>query len=74
MLKNSIPLKEETITPLTTDCYYCKQELCENCVKDHDHLNDVFRGLAHIKCNFQAENTFVKMCAYNLSFMIIDSL
>ena len=59
------PLKEETITPLTTTttCYYCKENLGEDpetgfkdIVRDHNHLNGKFRGYAHNKCNLQANN------------------
>ena len=39
-----IPLKEETITPLTNMCYYCNEEMGEDIVRDHDHLNGKFRG------------------------------
>ena len=39
----------------------------EDVVRDHDHLNGNFTGYAHNKCNLQAKNTFVPMCAYNSS-------
>ena len=42
----NIPLKEETITPLYSRCYYCNENLGEDpetgfkdIVRDHDHLN-----------------------------------
>ena len=41
--KINILLKEETVIVLTTDCYYCKEELGDDCVRDYDHLNGVFR-------------------------------
>ena len=65
----NIPLKEETITPLTTTtaCYYCNENLGEDIVRDHDHLNGKFRGYAHNKCNLQAKNNFVPMYAFNSS-------
>ena len=60
-------MKEETITPLYSRCYYCNENLGEDIVRDHDHLNGKFRGYAHNKCNLQAKNTFVPMYAYNSS-------
>ena len=62
-------MKEETITPLTTttSCYYCNENLGEDIVRDHDHLNDKFRGYAHNKCNLQAKNTFVPIYGFNSS-------
>ena len=54
----NIPLKDVTVTQLTSNCYYCNDELGSNCVRDHDHLNGVFRGYAHNKCNLQAKNIF----------------
>ena len=35
----NISMKEETITPLYSRCYYCNENLCEDIVRDHDHLN-----------------------------------
>ena len=46
-----MPLKEEAVTPETTSCYYCKGDLGNAYVKYHDHLNGVFRGYVHSKCN-----------------------
>ena len=59
----NISMKEETITPLYSRCYYCNENLGEDIVRDHDHLNRKFRGYAHNKCNLQAKNTFVPMYA-----------
>ena len=65
----NIPLKEDSITPLTTTtaCYYCNENLGEDNVRDHDHLNGKFRGYAHNKWNLSAKNTFVPMYAFNSS-------
>ena len=60
-----IPLKEDSITPLTNMCYYIKDYMDGDIVRDHDHLNDKFRGYAHNKCNLQAKNNFVPMYAFN---------
>ena len=69
-----ISLKEDTITPLTidpqrgfADCFFCKENLGNDIVRDHDHLNGKFRGYAHNKCNLQAKNIFVPMYAFNSS-------
>ena len=63
----NISMKEETITPLYSRCYYCNENMGEDIVRDHDHLNGKFRGYAHNKCNLQAKNTFLPMYAYNSS-------
>ena len=70
----NIPLKEESITPsakrfhpLYSRCYYCNENLGEDVVRDHDHLNGKFRGYAHNKCNLQAKNTFLPIYAFNSS-------
>ena len=47
----NIPLKEASITPLYSRCYYCNENLGEDIVRDHDYLNGKFRGYAHNKCN-----------------------
>ena len=60
-------MKEETITPLYSRCYYCNEEMNNDIVGDHDHLNGKFRGYAHNKCNLQAKNNFVPMYAFNSS-------
>ena len=51
IFKINIPLNEDTITPLTTERFYCRQNLGNDIVRDHDHLNAKFRGYAHNKCN-----------------------
>ena len=61
----NIPLKEKTITPLTNICFYCNEEMGEDIVRDHDHLNGKFRGYAHNKCKLQAKNNFVPIFAFN---------
>ena len=61
----NIPLTEDTITPLTTECFYCRKNLGNDIVVDHDHLNGKFRGYAHNKNNLQAKNTFEPIYAFN---------
>ena len=39
-----IPLNEDTITPLSTECFYCREVLGNEVVRDHDNLNGKFRG------------------------------
>ena len=70
----NIPLKEDSITPsakwfhrLYSRCYYCNENLGEDVVRDHDHLNGKFRGYAHNKCNLHAKNNCVPMYAFNFS-------
>ena len=58
-------MKEDSITPLYSGCYYCYEELGEDVVRVHDHLNGKFRGYAHNKFNLQAKNTFVPKYAFN---------
>ena len=65
MLKTNIPLKEETGTSLFANCYYCKEELGEDCVKDHDHLNVVFRSYVHNRCKLPAKNTIKPLYSLN---------
>ena len=54
----NIPLNEDTITPLTTEFFYCRENLGNEVVRDHDHLNGKFRGYAHNKSNLQAKKYF----------------
>ena len=61
----NMPHNEDTITPLTTECFYCRENLGKDIVRDHDHLNGKFRGYAHNKCHLQAKNTFVPIYAFN---------
>ena len=61
----NIPLNEDTITPLTTECFYCRENLGNDIDRDHDLLNGKFRGYPHNKCNLQATNTFEPMYAFN---------
>ena len=61
----NIPLKENSITPLTNMCLYCKDYMDADIVRDHDHLNGKFRGYAHNKCNLQAKNNFIPKYAFN---------
>ena len=56
---------KEDITPLCSRCYYCDENLGEDVVRDHDHLNGKFRGYAENNCNLQAKNNFVPMYAFN---------
>ena len=43
----------------------CRENLGNDIVRDHDHLNEKFRGFAHKNCNLQAKNTFVPIYAFN---------
>ena len=61
----NIPFNEDTITPLTAECFYCRENLGNEVVRDHDHPNGKFRGYAHNKCNLQAKNIFVPMYAFD---------
>ena len=65
ILEINIPLNEDTTTPLTTECFFCRENWGNDIVRDHDHLNGKFRGYAHNKCNIQANNTFVPIYAFN---------
>ena len=58
-------MKEDSITPLYSSCYYCNEEMGEDIVRDYDHLNGKFRGYAHNKCNHRAKNNFVPIYAFN---------
>ena len=60
----NIPLNEDTITPLTTECFYCRENLGNDIVRDHDHVNGKFKGYAHNKCNLQIKNTFEPIYAF----------
>ena len=48
-----IPLNEDTITPLTSECFYCRENLGNDIVRDQN------------KGNLQAKNTFVPIYAFN---------
>ena len=61
----NIPLKEDSVTPLFNVCYYCKDCMDGDIVRDHDHLNGKLRGYAHNKCNLQSKNNFVPIYAFN---------
>ena len=58
-------MKEDSITPLYSRCYYCNVKLGEDVANNLDHLNRKFRGYAHNKCNLQAKNNFLPMYAFN---------
>ena len=60
-----LPLKEDSISPLYSNCYYCNEYMDYDIVRDHDRLNAKFRGDAQNKCNLQAKNNFVPIYAYN---------
>ena len=58
--------KEELNFQNETNCYYCKKELGEDRVRDHDHYNGKYRGAAHNKCNLNAKNNkFVPFYFHN---------
>ena len=42
----NIALKEDSVTPLHIECYYCNEYMGEDIVRDHDHLNSKFKGYA----------------------------
>ena len=58
-------MKEDSITPLYTNCYYCNDELGNDFVRDHDDLNGKIRGYAHNKGNLQAKSNFVPIYVFN---------
>ena len=61
----NIPLKEESMTPLYSRCYYSNEYMDNDIVRDNDHLNGLFRRYAHNNCYLQAKYTFVRIFAYN---------
>ena len=65
IFSRNIPLKEDSIASLNSSCYYCNEEMGEDIVRDHDHLNGKLRGYAHNKCNLQVKNNFVPKYAFN---------
>ena len=66
----NIPLKEDSITPLYSSCYYMDKDI----VRDHDRLIGNFRGYARNKCNLQAENTLFQYMHIILLIMITTYL
>ena len=65
----NIPPNDDTITPLTTECFYCRENLGNDIVRVLDHLNGKFRGYAHNNCNLQAKNIFVPIFAPIYAFI-----
>ena len=61
----NIPMKEDSITPLTNMSYYCDDYMDGDIVRDPDHPNSKFRGYAHNKCNLQAKKKFVPLYAFS---------
>ena len=61
----NFPLNEDTITPFTTECFYCRENLGNDIDRNCDHLNGKFRGYAYNKCNLQAKNKFALIYAFN---------
>ena len=68
----NIPIKEDSITPLTNILYFCNEEMVEDprsgfadIVRVHDHLNVKLIGYAHNRCHLQAKKNFVPMYAFN---------
>ena len=61
-------MKEYSITLPTNMCYYCKDYMDGDIVRDHDHLiddlNGKFRGYAQNKCNLKAKINFVPIYAF----------
>ena len=67
----NILLKEDIVTPLCSspqsgfaDCYYCNEQMVNDSVRDHDHLNFKFKAYAHNNCKLQAKNIFVPIYAF----------
>ena len=67
IFKINITFKEETVTELLNKRFYCNREIEKDCVGDNNHWNGVFRAYAQNKYNFQAQNSFVPLYAYNSS-------
>ena len=62
-----MPLKEETVSPLTINSYCFEKKLGNNTVRDHDHLNGLIRSYPHNRCNLPAKNTFLPLYGDNTS-------
>ena len=58
-------MKEDSITPFNNMCFYCKDYMDGDIVRDHDLLNGKFRGYAHNKCSLKAKINFVPIYAFN---------
>jgi len=68
--KPMLPLTSEQLVQFNNEknCYYCGKELVTDKVKDHDHLNGLYRGAAHNSCNLNANKfryNFVPLYFYN---------
>ena len=51
-----------------SNCAICKGPLTSETVRDHDHLTEKFRGVAHSQCNLQYQlPKFVPVIFHNLS-------
>ena len=66
-----IQSKEDSITPLYTNCYYCNHELGTDIVRDHDHLDGKFTWYAHNKGNLQDNHLFVTILAKKIRLKIL---
>ena len=67
-MKMVLTPEDENVIKNTTECYYCKENLNDDVVRDHDHYNGKFRGLAHNQCNLSAKHVnFVPIFFHNLS-------
>lgn len=45
-----------------TDCYLCGEELGQDRVRDHDHLNGRYLGAAHNTCNLKRREQWTLTC------------
>jgi hypothetical protein len=67
-LKMEITPEEQNEFENTKNCYYCKKELNEDRVRDHDNLTGKYRSVAHKKCNILArKDKFIPIFFPNLS-------
>ncbi|CAB4015988.1 Gastrula zinc finger, partial [Paramuricea clavata] len=65
--KMVITPKEEAEFLVTRNCHICGNDLCEDRVRDHDHVTGKYRGAAHNICNLKYRITWkVSVVFHNL--------
>ncbi|CAB3991092.1 Gastrula zinc finger [Paramuricea clavata] len=65
--KMVITPKEEAEFLVTRNCHICGYDLCEDRVRDHDHVTGKYRGAAHNICNLKYRITWkVPVVFHNL--------